>query len=222
MTVLVTRSYLSTHHLWASLRFARQCHDIESSHPGGSGFSLLQRSAVMASVLSAVAFLEAVINEFFQDIVDGHNSYVSSLDKEVRAALGAFWQEGERSLRLLQKYQASLALAHKPLLDRGSTTFQDVHWLIKPRNELVHFRPEDAVAGVPSSLEKQLGMRFDHNPLIRTRGNPFFPDRCLGSGCAGWSARSARAFADEVFHRLGVKPNYQHFRLDKDQLEVPS
>ena len=32
----------------------------------------------------------------------------------------------------------------------------------------------------------------------------FFPDRCLGYGCAKWAIVSARAFADEFYNRMGV------------------
>ena len=39
--------------------------------------------------------------------------------------------------------------------------------------------------------------------------NPWFPDRCLGAGCAAWSASTARAVADEWTKRLGLPRFYE-------------
>jgi hypothetical protein len=45
-------------------------------------------------------------------------------------------------------------------------------------------------------------------PLLKGAGNPYFPDHCLGSGCAQWAVTSAKAFADAYFAMLQINPNY--------------
>jgi len=40
-------------------------------------------------------------------------------------------------------------------------------------------------------------------------GNPYFPDKCLGAGCAEWAVVSAKSFADDFCSRLDIQANYQ-------------
>jgi hypothetical protein len=85
--------------------------------------------------------------------------------------------------------------------------------LVKLRNALTHFKPTDQPLGASSAeltkLEKGLVGKFPENQRMVGMGNPFFPDHCLGAGCAAWAVKSARAYADELFDRLGIEPNYQ-------------
>jgi hypothetical protein len=55
----------------------------------------------------------------------------------------------------------------------------------------------------------KLSGKFSSNPLMNGSDNPYFPDKCLGSGCADWAIRSIRVFSDDFFGRLGITPNYQ-------------
>lgn len=48
----------------------------------------------------------------------------------------------ERSLILLEKFDAVLRTARKPLMDKSRSPYQDVVPLIRLRNALVHFKPE--------------------------------------------------------------------------------
>lgn len=206
---ITTRSYLSTHQLWTASHFAAVAEKIEDEHRGRSAFDVRHRAYVSASILASVAFLESAINELFQDVADGHSSYTDGLDERTKATFSVYWRESDGYAEVLSKYQLALSFAGRAALDPGAEPFQSAKLLVKLRNLLVHFRPKTGEAGSPGGLELQMSNRFEGNRLMDGSGNPFWPDRCLGAGCAKWAQVSARSLADEVFARLGLQPNYQ-------------
>ena len=175
----------------------------------------------------AVAFLEAAINEVFADAKDGHLSYLKPLDGSIRQgmrqaiakrrqlnkSLKQFDPEKHRTLKMCQ---LALQLAQRKLFDRNTSPYEDVSCLIKLRNRLIHYEPETLSALTLDShqLETMLKARFDPNALMAGSGNPYWPDHCLGYGCARWAVRSSLQFTDEFFCRLGITPNYQRLQLD--------
>jgi hypothetical protein len=58
-------------------------------------------------------------------------------------------------------------------------------------------------------MEERIRGKFVDNRLMEGSGNPWWPDHCLGHGCAEWAARSALVLADQICGDLGIKPNYQ-------------
>src|SRR5687767_7677443 len=88
------RVYYSRYHLWAAQHFTRLALEIETAHTGEPGFSFPHRSYVTSAVLSAVAFLEAAINEVLTDIADGCETYIERLEPETRRLLDGLWNEG--------------------------------------------------------------------------------------------------------------------------------
>jgi hypothetical protein len=62
----------------------------------------------------------------------------------------------------------------------------------------------------------QLQGKFTDNQLMKGSGNPWFPDKCLGHGCAEWCIRSVTELADQFFERIGVEPNYQRVRFEPE------
>jgi len=157
-----------------------------------------------------VAFLDAAVNELFQDAADAHDSYISSLAHPAREALAAFWEIAEeRRLATLDKCQMALVLAGHARMNKGEQPFQDAALVVRIRNELVHYRPQSLKADEPEDLAKKLRSKFALNRLMDGTGNPFLPDKCLGSGCALWAVRATVAFADGFFRILGIQPNYQ-------------
>lgn len=188
-----------------------------------------QRSFVCGAILASVAFLEASINEFFDDDPE--------LSNDVRVKLGSLWEIEffRRHGKILEKYQTALRLAGRKPLPAGENPYQDARHLVKLRNELVHFIPTDAQTaaspGVQVPLDefgKALLGKFQENPWpnlitcdVYNNGvkcesgpetPPFFPERCLGSGCACWAAKTALAFADEFHSRIGLKGHYDYLR----------
>ena len=103
------RAYFSTYFLWAAEHFSKLAAEIEDSHEGRSRFSIEHRAYVMNSILSSVAFLEAAINELYQDAYDNHTSYIENIDKELISNLADIWKITEvnkgSAIKLLPKYQ---------------------------------------------------------------------------------------------------------------------
>ncbi len=218
---LAMRSYLSTHMLWGSGHFARLAKAIEASLNRMRKFDIQQRAYTVGAVLAAVGFAEAAINEFFQDVADGHLSYTEKIGENARTAMTAYWRESQGRGSILEKYQIALGLAGRLPFSPGAEPFQSFALLIKLRNMLVHFRPETASAGEIQGIEKQLASKFDENPLMAGSGNPYFPNKCLGAECANWAVSVAKALVDDAFTRLGVQPNYQCVSWDDHGNWIP-
>src|SRR5262249_7027465 len=100
-------------------------------------------------------------------------------------------------------------LTDREPLAAGTEPFQSAKLLVELRNILAHFRPATMSLSDANSLQSKFLSKFSENVLMVGSGNPYFPDKCLGAGCAGWAVESAKDFADQVFGRLNVQPNYQ-------------
>ena len=197
------RHYLSFGHLQSSLLFAQRSAEIEAAHAGPSPGSAEHRYVSMYAVIAAAAFLEAVANEVLQDAKDGQG-YGLQLDSHNRAALAEYVDHDDTRARTLEKFQMVLLLCRRQAFDKGASPYQEVHLVLQLRNELVHSRPKTAAWGDPEKLRERLEGKFPLNPLMKGMGNPFFPDHCLGSGCARWAHDSSLAFAKDFHDRLGT------------------
>jgi len=210
-----TRAYFSSYQLWASGHLIELATKIESTHTGKSKFDIRQRTYVANSILSSVSFMEAAVNELFQDASDNHDSYIKSLSTDKIASLSGFLgTTEEHKLSVVEKYNRALKLCKIQQFDKGSNPYQKADLVTKLRNVIVHYRPETRYADETSKLERLLNGKFDLNPLITTEGNPLFPDRFLGSNCAIWARDSCKLLADEFFSKLGIKPNYQRVSFE--------
>ncbi len=208
---VLMRAYFSSYHLWAARHFAQLSHDIEDQHSGDPKFDIRHRSYVTNSILSSVAFLEAAINELFQDAFDNHLGYLESLDKKVVASFANFWrfsgeQDKQSPYSFLEKYQLALTIAHLEPFDKSLTPYQNVDLIRKLRNALIHYKPKTTGIDEEHPITDKLRNKFAPNKLMEQSGNPFFPDKCLGYGCAKWAVDSALQFTNEFFNRLNMKP----------------
>ena len=203
------RAYFSSYHLWAAKHFAELA-QVAESQPN-QGFNIQHRAYVTNAVLSAVAFLEAAINEVFDDLADNHLSYVAPLPEEAKRLLDGLWvgDESVERWRVLEKYRAALLCCGKSTFDKGNQPYQAAALLVRLRNRLIHARPKTRESGDLDKLDEALSASFQPNRHMAKMANPYFPDQCLGAGCAEWAVLSARQFADEFFSRLGLQPNYQ-------------
>lgn len=212
------RHYFSILHLWSTFTFARRCQEREDSLIGVTAYDAEHRSLAISSVLSAVAFLEGLSNEVFQDAADRDQGvytspHIVSFSDETVALYSAFWnakKNGESYGRVLDKFQIALTLAGKPRFNKGCNPYQDAQYLITLRNDLVHARPKSRVHGEPDTKHDHgLAKRFKSNRLMENAGsNPWYPDKCLGAGCARWAAESAKRLADEWAVQLGLQAFY--------------
>ena len=198
------RAYFSSYHLWGARHFTRLAQEIEDQHTCNKRvFKIELRAYVTNAVLSAVAFLEASINEVYDDVADEHPGYVDLLPPETKRLLAGLWDRVER-WPILDKYRAALLCSGIDTFDKGQQPYQDAKLLIDLRNQLIHARPKTQNTGDVDDLCKRLMTRFKPSRLMINAANPYFPDHCLGAGCAGWAVVSAQAFADEFFRRFGI------------------
>lgn len=136
------RVYFSSYHLFAAGHFLELAKEIEEKHDGGPIFDVKHRAFITNSIFSSVAFMEAAINETFQDAADDHQGSLASLEIEAKTKMASFWEitEGRNrsTISILDKYQIALVLADKPQFDKGRSPFQDARTLIEIRNDLTH------------------------------------------------------------------------------------
>ena len=208
-----TRHYIASQHLWSAQHQARLCAEIEAA-PGTAPLDIRHRTFAIGAVLSAVTFLESLVNETFQDAADASDHLsgrIAPLGEKCIALMGQFWnasESGSRYVNMLAKYQMALLFAERVKLDEAARPFQDAKLLVVIRNKLVHFRPAWKTQGEIGREERMLAGKFDENALMVGTGNPWFPDKCLGAGCAEWAWKSSLSLADEWTSRLGIPKVY--------------
>ena len=213
------RSYLSHRHLRAAALFARNAGRLEKEwRDKESGHVHAEHSAfVVSSILRSLAFMEATINELFTDTAESRDLHFKELDSDTVQALGNAWNHANvDKLSVLDKFALALALARKPPMKDDGQVWQSGELLKRLRNELVHAKPRSSQAGTEelglSKFEKQLmNEGFSPNPLT-SEGNPYYPDKCLGHGCALWSVKTALGWTDDFFKRLGIPWPFEHQR----------
>jgi hypothetical protein len=211
------RSYLSSQHLWSARHFTRLAADYERDHADDSRISVQHRAYVLSAVGEAVAFLEAFINELYQDAADGTAGAADGLSPGMVRLMAEHWRgtNSGKSISAVEKYDMARVYAGQLRSDAGRRPHQDVKALIDLRNWSVHYRPRTNSDANPDGLTRHLQGRFADNPLLPVGGGPWFPSYALGSGCAEWAVRSARAFADEFVAVVGCQANYQHITFDE-------
>lgn len=186
---------------------------------------LLQHEAfILNSVLSSVSFLESTVNEFYADAADDAYFFADEKNETLLKTIGEKWRNEKNFDRapMISKYQKILAIAGKPSFDENDQAFANVRTLIDIRNHLMHYKREwvvihdDRTAGrgeetTAERFEKVLRKKFATNPLA-AKNLPFFPDKCLGHGCAEWAIVNSIIFTDEFFRRLELPVPYEGIR----------
>lgn len=173
------------------------------------------RAYVTGAIFSAVAFLEAAVNECFEDIVDGRNGYPAVINSDIRRCLAVLWElteaDNRSTLRVLEKYQLILRCCGTEALKEGEQPYQDANLVIRLRNKLMHYKSATHTVGEDEDgFSRGLAVKFVGNRLFDDLENVvFYPDRCLSSGCAQWAVRSVRNLADAFFRCIGISPHYQ-------------
>lgn len=218
LRVSIGNSY-AINHIKSAALFARNSWALEeeySKDTSGLRFYSDNEAFVTSAVFHSVAFLEATINELFASVAEGgykefNDVYGEATSKQIQQ----LWDiRSSRMAATIEKYEIILILCNKAQFDKGHRPYQNVDLLIALRNHLIHAEPEShtlfTIGDIPptKSLRKKLmeGLRnkFPENRLTTNLGNPFFPYKCLGHGCAEWSVISSLAFADEFFQKLGL------------------
>lgn len=220
------RTYFSIQLIKTARLFCDSSYGIESKYASGfenidvelkSKLSEDNLSFTTGVIISCVSFLEANINEIFCDALDKeHNERLNPLPQESIRLMRGLWNYIEKE-NPLDKYQIALEAAGKEKLDKGSEPYQSVDLLIKLRNELVHYKTKTVSSSSfepteKSKIEKRLSGKFIENLFYKFTGNPYFPNKCLGYGCAKWAFNSVVSFTDTFYSKMGIKPYYDHVR----------
>jgi hypothetical protein len=232
------RSYSLSHIQHAAL-FSRNSGSIEDEFGkdlSGLKFHNDNEAFVTAAIFSTVAFLECTMNEFFSDIADGSNTEFSKLyGDEIKEQINRLWNMDiprTASYPILKKYQIALTLCKIELFNSGDSIYQMVDLLIKLRNYLIHAEPEKITLFTVGDIESHKALypklseglkgKFPTNKLLENTSSPFFPDKCLGHGCAEWGIKSSLKFTDEFFARIGIDPPYKSMENSLETMWEPS
>ena len=208
------RNYFSTNFLWTALHTARLVGELEVATGRRPRFDMAHRSLAASCVIASAAFLEAAVSELFQDAHDQHgltgDGYLAPLTPDAVETMAKIWRatDGGRQLDPLEKWQWTLECCGRPRLDRGAAPVQDAALVVRLRNALAHFKPENIATDEEHELEKRLRGKFEDNQLMAGSGNPWWPSHGLGHGCCAWAVGSAIDLADRVCSEIGVTPNY--------------
>ncbi|MFA5237981.1 MAG: hypothetical protein WC362_09030 [Methanoregula sp.] len=222
------RDCFSVKYIQSAALFCRLGYRIEQEYATTGTLSAEQRlrheAFALNAIFSSVAFLESTINELWSDAAD--NAYFFP-DEKVEAlfrAIGENWNNENYFDRtpLPLKYQKVLEIGNLPPFPEDDPGFSGIKEIIAIRNYLMHYRREWATiptghaAGAEAgphaeSFGPLLTGRFAENPLA-AKNLPFFPDRCLGHGCAEWAVATSLAFTDLFFAALGLPPSYEGIR----------
>jgi len=223
--------YFSLNHLYSAAFFCRNAYCIEESQKdtlfknGKFDENILfeHRAYVSSAIILSVAFLEATVNELIHDISDDETRSLkyrgnSSPFIQNLANVSELSSMIRNVRETLEKYNKMLELAQFSPFVRGSRPYQQASDVIKLRNELVHYKLVPQLAGankVPIQsahfIEKMMRKKFPENPLTG-KGNPYFPDKCLGHGCAEWTVKSTMQFTDAFYSKIKMTPHYDHIR----------
>jgi len=219
-----SRSYFSVPYLCGAAMFSREAFKNETSSATNDASVLAHRAHVVLAITSSAAALEAMINEAFVDAAESDGGCIAAVSPQTRTKMAALWEIPRTSHHaILDKFNIAHLLIAGRVLEKSHHRWCRVLWVVRLRNDFVHFEPSwqhhDASGGPATpppakgyeKYEQGLKGLFDENRMCGT-GNPFYPDRMLGHGCAEWSLRSALEFSDHFWKSIGVVPAYDSYR----------
>lgn len=203
------RTYFSGIYLAESMSSAQAAGHLESEmDPQGIGE---HKQRVVVSIIMAAAAIEAAVNELCCDVVD--DAEFLGVPLEAAEMFALCWEDplGLERRSALEKCEVFVKIcALRPPKDairdlKGSSKWGHALHLFRLRNLLMHYRPVTVgltdVGGSGSSggdpqirkLAAALDGRFSRN-AFSSAGDPFYPDRILGYGCADWASSTAAKF----------------------------
>jgi hypothetical protein len=198
-----SRDRLSRHHIISAHHFARSAEDIEA-HGGDVPQSekWRYRAYVTSAVLSSVAYLSASINELYLEVRKLSQAGEPQVRRELDLLLDA-WPRISR-VQVLQRYQLALSVADADQYNPSRLPYLDADNLVRLRDALLSYDAEwDDERGKHHSLEERLQEKFPPSPLVSSK-RPWFPDQCLGSGCAKWAVETVQVFTYDFYRRMAL------------------
>jgi hypothetical protein len=218
------RDCFSVRYIQSAALLCRLAYTIEKNYAESGEISpeaLLRHEAfVLNSIFSSVAFLESTVNELYSDAADDAYFFTDEKNEVLLKNIGDKWKNENYFDRtpMVHKYQKILVIADKPMFDDHHPAFSNIRSLMEIRNYLMHYRREWVIIqeGLVSDareetraekFEKMLKDKFMENPLAH-KNRPYFPDKCLGHGCAEWAVFNSLEFTDEFFLKLELPAPY--------------
>lgn len=177
------------------------------------------------AIVSSVSLLESIINTTIFDIVQGtpakarYDIDVPEVKKKIDSEYESIYNYEDENETLiyqdtLNKYNEILRFSGSEQFETGQGLHQEITFVIKLRNHLVHPKPENVTVqdetgrrktfGEHQSLEGSLKGKYSKNPFSDT---PVF--EYLSYDCVRWASKSTIEFIDEFYSRLGAEPVYE-------------
>ena len=153
--------------------------------------------------------------------MDGAYYFADPEQELLLKTIGERWNNEKNFDRapMVSRYQKILEIADRPPFDEHEDAFENIRILTEIRNHLMHYKREWVVVRMTKTpgteeistadrFEKILRSKFAINPLA-AKNQPFFPDKCLGHGCAEWAVMNSLIFTDAFFRRLDLPVPYE-------------
>jgi len=227
---LATKQYMSLIYLSSVINFLKKMQVFEENYKelNDNEKNNDYKSYSISSIILSIAFFESTINEFFDDI--SNNITLTSTDNQSKIINEHYILmvknfKNEKILRksgfkMFEKYNTALILGGKSPISKDEKISKELTILVELRNELVHADAEwvwlDENEKMQKSktrkFEEKLKNKFDPNPYVK--GGPFFPNRCIGYGCAKWAISTVVNYSDEFFKRMELVPRYEHIKMN--------
>lgn len=209
-----SHQYFASDHLGAAKLMAEKCQQredecLDDEDPPVIDFET--RAYALAAIMESVAFLEAAVNEFIQQVAyfAQGNPRLAGLEPEAVERLRRTEIEENAILKLgiLEKYDLTLTCANRAKLDKGSRPGQDVLALIRARNALVHYKAEMHWGDEPHRIELETKPLVPPNPLVSGNVSPWFPHHLLCAGVAQWAWQKSVELETNWQNALGINFN---------------
>lgn len=213
----VIRQYMFGTNLSASRLFAQKALEAQMA---GENLTHEERphdelkAYVSAAVLHSAGFMEASINEFLMDVMDGKFKEVKPIVGERIKVIWSQVLKGNASI--LPKYQVALSAFDVSVFNQGTQPYQGAATLVKLRNSLVHHTPDSTavVLGEVNEEEPQNLVKL-LSPYVAT--NPWHDgattgplSRVLWADTAEWAISTAVSYVDEFYNRVQIPRPYEH------------
>ncbi len=191
--------------LCASAMFARRCAEIERAHPDTPDEETRteHRGLVTATIMQSAAAVESESAELTMHGPGNHlgGDRMDRKAAEFLASLAEFIDEQDA----LSRFKVILHVLNKPPMPEGEQPWQGMATLVKVRNELIHYKSKWGKEMEGQKLYKTLQhLRLPKPPFV-PENSIFFPQQFLSAACAAWSVKSAVAFLNGFYDRMGIE-----------------
>jgi len=208
-------------HLISAAMYSRQCGKFEFDHKSNTAptndFIGMQFSYVSATVILAIAFLEAYANDLLDEPM-------KTFPKEIPEKEAQFPSEEYEKKNIIEKYQAILSFRGKEPFKLGESPIQEIKTLKGLRNTFVHphlywIEGSNASKGKINNrscekITRPLKGKFDLNSFLAKENTSIYQYLCYG--CAKWAVETAQKFIQEFCTRAELPYELEKFKKDID------